>query len=133
MKVLVTAGGTEEILDGADTNPSETTGVFNALLRLRDSLRDNDTQGVERAVKLLDEAALQVNFARADLGARQQSHDTLELRLADETIELRSALSIEIDADLTEAITEYTACQVAFQASLQTTAQIQSLTLLDYL
>lgn len=128
-----TAGGTEEILDGADTNPSETTGVFNALLRLRDSLRANDTQGVERAVELLDEAALQVNFARADLGARQQSLDTLELRLADETIELRSALSIEIDADLTEAITEFTARQVAFQASLQTTAQIQSLTLLDFL
>ncbi len=128
-----TSGGTAEILDGGDTNPSETTGVFNALIRLRDALRDNDTQGVERAVELLDEAALQVNFARADLGARQQSLETLELRLADEDTELRSALSTEIDADLTEAISEYTARQVAFQASLQTTAQIQSLTLLDYL
>lgn len=128
-----TADGTPEILNGSDTNPSEATGVFNALLRLRDSLRANDTLGIERAVDLLDTAALQVNFSRADLGSRQQALEALEARLGDEKIELESALSIEIDVDLTEAITEYTARQVAFQASLQTTARIQSLTLLDYL
>ncbi len=128
-----TAGGTPEFLDGIDTNPLEATGVFNALTRLRDALRDNDSREIERSVSLLDESTLQVNFSRADLGARLQALDTLESRLVDEDIELRSALSLEIDADLTEAITEFTARQVAFQASLQTTALIQSLTLLDFL
>ncbi|CAL1124836.1 unnamed protein product [Cladocopium goreaui] len=123
-----TADGTPEILNGTDTNPSEATGVFNALLRLRDALRDNNTQDIERSIELLDTANLQVNFSRADLGSRQQALEALGLRLADEEIELRSSLSLEIDADLTEAITDYTAKQVAFQASLQTTAQIQSLT-----
>ncbi len=128
-----TAGGTPEFLDGSDTNRSEASGVFNALLRLRDALRANDTREIERSVALLDESNLQVNFSRADLGARQQALETLQSRLVDEEIELRAALSLEIDADLTEAISEFTARQVAFQASLQTTAQIQSLTLLNFL
>ena len=129
----VTAGGTPEFLDGADVNLLEAEGVFNALVRLREALTANDTREIERAVELLDESNLQVNFARAELGARQQALDTLGLRLVDEEIELRSALSDEIDAELTEAISEFAGRQAALEASLRTTAQVQLLTLLDFL
>ena len=130
-------GGTPEILTGEDVNPLETDGVYNSLIRLRDALDVNDDNfdivQVQLALEALDVDASRVNFARAEIGARQQGLDILQLRLGSEDIELQEALSKEIDVDLVEAISEMSARQAAFQASLQTTASILQLTLLDFL
>ena len=104
---------------------------------LQDSIRrriaDFDVVQVQLALESLDADASRVNFARAEIGARQQSLDVLQSRLGLEVIELKGSLSNEIDVDLTEAISEMTARQASFQASLQTTASILRLTLLDFL
>ncbi len=128
----VAAGGVETIT-GSDVNPSETTSLFNALVRLRTALRSNDQVGINRAVGLIDNSAKQINFSRAEVGARQQALDTLQSRLASETNDLKSALSNEIDVDLPSAITDLTAQQAAFQATLQLAGQLFKLTLLDFL
>ena len=126
-------GGGAETLTGVDTNPLEVQGVFNALIRLRDALNSHDVLQIERAIDLIDKAMLKVNFARAEIGARQQGLDVLKGRLDAEDIELRSALSDEIDADLVEVISNFTARQAAFQASMQVAAQILQLSLLNFL
>jgi len=128
-----TANAGIETLDGRDVNPGEVAGVFTALFRLRTALRDNDPLLLERASALLDEGLTQVNLSRADIGARQQQLDLLNDRIDGETIELKASLSNEIDADLATVISDFAARQATFQASLQTTAQLLQLTLLDYL
>lgn len=122
-----------ETLTGRDTNPAEVEGVFNSLTRLQMALENNDTKGIERAITLLDQDVSRVNLSRAEIGARQQSLDTLQTRLDDEVVSLKDSLSKEIEVDLPQAISNLTARQAAFQASLQTTALISRLSLLDFL
>lgn len=120
-------------ITGADSRPIEVDGAFNALIRLRDALRANDEAQIERTSALLADSIEQAAFARAQLGARQQGLDTLALRLDDEELQLTTALSKEIDADLAAVISEFTARQISYEAALRTTAQIFQLTLLNFL
>ena len=128
----VTLGG-EDSITARDVNPTEVAGTFTALIRLSEALRANDTLGISRAIALLDDASLHLNNTRAEIGARQQGLDTLKNRMDSEIISLESSLSNEIDVDLAKAITDMTARQAAYQATLQTTASISQLSLLDFL
>ncbi len=125
--------GVAETLTGKDSNPIEVRGVFTALARLRNALLNNDLRAIGRSIELLDDGATKLNFARAELGARQQSLDVLQDRIESETIDLKSALSLEVDSDLAEAISDMTARQAAFEAALRTAAQTARLSLLDFL
>lgn len=126
-------GGEAPTLTGTDVDPREVEGVYTALIRLRDALRENDVLGIERAIEVLDAGTTTVNFARAELGARQRTLDVLQARLESEEVDLQASLSLEIDVDITEAISNFTARQASFQASLQTAAQTLKISLLDYL
>jgi flagellin-like hook-associated protein FlgL len=130
---LTTAGGTSQVLTGRDTNPQEVKGVFNSLIRLRNALRANDEVQTDRAVALVETDLTNVNFVRAEIGARQQGVEVLQTRLADETINLESALADEIEVDFATAVSNLVTRQASLQASLQMTAQLSRLTLLDYL
>jgi flagellin-like hook-associated protein FlgL len=57
----------------------------------------------------------------------------LSVRLEDEKISLESTLSLEIDADFVDVVSQLTARQAAFEASLQLIGRTFQLTLLDYL
>lgn len=131
--VATLTGGTPEILTGRNVNPQEVQGVFNTLLRLKAALDNGDNVQIERTLGMLDSDVLRVNFARAEVGARQQGLDVLQIRLEDESTELKSSLSTEIDTDFTEAISNLTARQFAYEASLRTTGTIMQLSLLNYL
>jgi flagellin-like hook-associated protein FlgL len=128
---IVSAGA--EVLTGRDVMPHEVHGTFSALVRLRDALRGGTVLDVERAVDLLDEAAVDLNFARSELGSRQQTIDNMLVRLDVEEVELRGALSLEVDLDLAKAITDFTSLQASIQTQLQLAARISQLTLLDFL
>ncbi|MGQ9770199.1 MAG: flagellin N-terminal helical domain-containing protein [Thermogutta sp.] len=127
------AGGQSSRLTGRDVNPLETEGIFTALIRLKDALLSNDVWRAQHAIDLLDQAVLNLNFERAELGAKQQSLDILNTRLEDEDLQLKSALAADFDADLAEVISSLVARQSAYQAALQATAQIFRMSLLDYL
>ncbi|MEX0865840.1 MAG: flagellar hook-associated protein FlgL [Pirellulales bacterium] len=125
--------GGQPAIVGRDVNLQEVEGVFTSLIKLSKGLTANNLNEVSRNIAQLDAAQLQVNFARADIGARSQSLDVQQSRLDNEQVELRDSLSKEIDVDLAEAISEFTSRQAALQASLQATAMITQLTLIDYL
>jgi flagellar hook-associated protein 3 FlgL len=127
------AGGGVQTITGRDANPQEVSGAFTALSRLRDALVADDAVGIQRALERLDDAALQLTLSRAELGARQQGLDVLESRLDDEVISLEDSLSREIEADIPEAISNLTARQAAFEASLRTIGTLSRLTLLDFI
>ena len=112
------ANGGEEVIAGANVNPQEVSGIFTALLRLHDALLANNQNEITRAVDMLDESRDDLNFTLAEIGARQQGLGVVQFRLETEEVELRASLSDEIDVDLTEAITNLTARQIAIEASL---------------
>ncbi len=126
------SGGTATIA-GADVNPQETASAFNALIRLKSALQNNDTNGINRAIGLLDGATSQLNLVRADLGAREQTLTAVSSSLATEQDNLQSSLSNTVDVDMASAITNLTALQTSFTATLQMTAQLSKLTLLNFL
>lgn len=126
-------GGADAALTGEDTNGAETEGVFTALLRLEAALQINDQPGIQRAMDLLDSSVMQLNFSRAELGAKQQGLDVLSQRLDAEELDLREVLSEEHDVDIVEVISNINARQMSLEASMKATAQSLNMTLLDYL
>ncbi len=120
-------------LTSTDRNYLENKSVFSTLVRLRDALTASDINAVERALADINTDIDRVTFARAEIGATAQGLILSENTLEDEQIQLKSALSEEIDVDLIQAISELTARQVALQASLQVTANILQLSLLDFI
>jgi len=120
-------------LTGTDQHFLQTDSVFTTLFRLRDALQANDIEAVERAIAQIDDDIDRVTFARADVGARQQGLDVAQRNLEDEDVQLRSALSQEIDVDLVEAISQITARQISLEASLSAMANILQLSLLNFI
>lgn len=125
--------GGSSTLTGTDVNFQETEGVFTALIRLQTALEINDVREMQRAIDMLDRTNLDLTFNRAELGARQQGLDIMQVRLEDEDVNLRAALSEDWDVDLVEAISNFSARQIALEASLRSTASIFQMTLLNYL
>lgn len=120
-------------ITGTDRHYLETASVFTTLTRLRDALEANDITAIERAIGQIDTDINRVTFARSEVGARQQALELSQRNLEDEDVQLQSALSEEIDVDLVEAISNLVARQTSLQASLQTSANILQLSLLDFL
>jgi len=127
------SGGQPEILTGVDVHPLETEGLFTALLRLQQGFQENDEATVKRAFDLLDTHVLEANFARAELGVRQQGLDFVSQRLESEEVDLRQVLSLQYDADFVEVVSNLAGRQAALEAGLRTSAEILRTSLLDYL
>jgi flagellin-like hook-associated protein FlgL len=121
------------VIQSADRHTLETDSVFNTLLRLKTALQNNDTEEIGRSLERIDTDISRVTFARSEIGSRLQSLDTIGDKLKDEDVQLKSALSNDTDVDLVQAISNMTARQYAFQASLQTAASIMKLSLLDFI
>ncbi len=132
--VLATlADATPARLTSRDTNLQRTASAFDSLLRIRDALRAGDQTAITNLSGYLDEDVIRVNLARAEIGARQQTLEFVTLRLEDERIELRTALSNEIDVDFAEAVTDLTARQLALEASFRTANALFQQSLLDFI
>lgn len=129
----VLEGGEPDLLSGGDVNLQETDGLFTALLRLHEGLVQNDNALIERAIAMLDDRVVDLNFSRAALGARQQGLDILNQRLEEEDLHLQTTLSTDFDADIAEVISEFVARQGTYEAALRAIAQIFQLSLLNYL
>ena len=74
-----------------------------------------------------------MNFAAAEIGIRLRNLQVVDIKLQDENVQLQSALSNEIDVDLVEAISNLTARQFAFEASLRSTASLLQMSLLNFI
>lgn len=127
------SGGTADVLTGVDTNPQEVEGVFTALIHLRNGILAEDQIEIQRAIEQLDRSTTNLNFVRADVGARMNSLDVIQNRIELENISIKSALSVEIEVDFAAAVSEMAQRQAAFTASLKVAATVASTTLLDFI
>jgi flagellin-like hook-associated protein FlgL len=126
-------GSGNQVLTSNDRHTFEVDSVYNSLIRLRTALQNGDSEAIGEAVDRIDVDLNRVIFARGEIGTRLQTLDAVQTRLEDESVQLKAALSNEVDVDLVEAISNLTARQYALQASLQMSANILSLSILDYL
>ncbi|CAL1151170.1 unnamed protein product [Cladocopium goreaui] len=121
---------TSGALTSEDRHVLEVDSVFTTLIRMREALVAEDSEALGREINRFDDDLERVSFGRAEVGVRLRNLESIQNRLADEQVELRSALSDEIDADLVEVISDYTAKQFSYQASLQTAGSLLNLSLL---
>ncbi len=126
-----TALGT--LLTSEDRNFYETDSVFTSLIRLRDALEENNAEDISRAAAKLDVDIDRLVFTRSAVGAQEQALEISQQSLQGEDIQLRTALSEELDVDLVQAISDLTARQISLQASLQATANLLQLSLLNFI
>lgn len=124
------AGGT---ITGTDTATRRIDNAFTDLIILRDSLKNNDESGITLASGQLEDDIDAVVSARAIVGVQAKRLEETRLRNEDQTVQEQSVLSNLKDADLTQVISRYQQLQLQLQASLQTSAQVQQLSLLDFL
>lgn len=124
---------TQSTIASTDRRPNEVDSVFTTLIRLREALDANDKEAIGREIERLDDDLDRITFARGEVGTRLKNLEAVEQRLADEEVSLREALSNEIDADVVDVISKYTAKQYAIQASLRTSGALLNLSILDYI
>ena len=125
--------GGQEVLTGSDTNPQQTDSIFTALIRLGTALQNNDSGAVQQAMGLLSNSMQNLGNTREQLGVQEQSLSTLTTQITNEQTNLKSAMSTNYDTDMTSAVSDYTSAQIAYQATLEVTASMLKMTLLNYL
>ena len=130
---LVRDVGAGNTIEGEDTATRRIDNAFTNLILLRDSLATNDDSGIGVASNNLESDIDAVVSGRAIVGVQAQRLEETQLRNEDQTLQEQSLLSNLQDADLTEVISRYQQLQLQLQAALQTSAQIQQLSLLDFL
>ena len=125
--------GTDQTLVGSDTNPQQTDGIFTALINLSTALQNNDSAGEQRAMSLLTSTMQNLSNTRAELGVNEQSLTDLTTQVNTEQLNLQSAMSNSYDTDMASAASQFTAAQIAYQATLQITASLLQLSILNYI
>ena len=136
---FVPAGQTEDcqhdadVLQSEDRHTLETDSVFNTLLRFARRSRTNNDRGDRPVARATGHGYQPRELRPAEIGTRLQNLEVIEHPLEDENVQLQAALSQDIDVDLVEAISNLTARQYAFEASLRSTASLMQLSLLNFL
>lgn len=106
---------------------------LNNLVSLRDALSTQNSAGVQTAKTGLQNSEDDIVSTISDLGATQarieSSKSVNEARFA----ELEQQTSSETDVDLAQTVVQLTKAQTAYQAALQSGAQMLQHSLLDYL
>jgi flagellar hook-associated protein 3 FlgL len=124
----------QQIFD--DQNPPGTptaANVFVAINQLRVALQNNDLTGIQNSIGAVTQADDALNRQLGVYGAAQNrvgAATDLSQKLA---VDYQTALSSKQDADMAQAITEFTQGQLQEQASLQARAQVPKTTLFDFL
>jgi len=113
---------------------TSTLDLFNALIELRDALRNGDAlasdaqgQRIGDAVAALGVGGDQVLTALARFGARQRLADTTMARAADLTLQLTADRSNLEDVDFASASIYFSQVQLALTAGLQVSARVADL------
>jgi flagellar hook-associated protein 3 FlgL len=106
---------------------------INQLVALRDALAVNSVPGVTTAQANLITTEDLLVASIAEHGGVQTRIQATQSQLTDRAVGLQSRVSRETEADLPSTIVELNQTQTAYQAALQSAANIMKTSLLDYL
>ncbi len=105
---------------------------LNNLVSLRDALNANDTTAVASAQNGLLTTENTIINGVSDQGAIQMRIQVNQTQQQNDSTALQKLISTDANIDMSTAIVKYNQLQVAYQASLQSTAALLSKSLLDY-
>ncbi|MDP3068771.1 MAG: flagellar hook-associated protein FlgL [Opitutaceae bacterium] len=106
---------------------------INRLVALRDALNANDTAAIRTAQSGLINSEDLLVSALAEHGGVQTRIEANRAQLLDRAQNLEQLVSGETDADLPTTIVRLNQSQTAYQAALQSAANIMRISLLDYI
>jgi len=109
------------------------TGVLQSLNDLYTALSTNSTAGVQASMPAIDAAFASVQSFAADVGARINQVDTVDVSLDAFKANLSSLKAGLAEVDMETAITEMVARQTAYQAAMAASSKIMSISLTDYI
>ena len=122
------------ISPGTDVTINEGVGDFlSHLISLRDSLTANNPVAVTATQTDLIASEDLLVSALAEHGGIQTRIEAAQSQLADRDLSLQGLVSGETEADLPATIVKLNQTQTAYQAALQSAANIMKVSLLDYL
>lgn len=107
--------------------------LFTHLLDLAESLRNNDTLGIEIAYGKLKEGVDLISQSRAVVGGYARRVEDEKYRQEDRQVTDQSLRSQLRDVDFAAASTRFSQLQLQLQAGLTVTAQSQQLSLISFL
>jgi flagellar hook-associated protein 3 FlgL len=135
----IALSGTPADGDTVSVASGQTQDVFSTLSQMIDALGDDslgDTQlgnAMSRQIESIDRAQDSVLSIQTDVGGRLDRLAQQKSTYADLTLTYQTTLSDVQDADMPSAISQLLLQSTALQASQQTFAKVQSMSLFDYL
>ncbi len=121
------------VIAGRDVHQVVAQGLFANLNKLQTAMLDGNQAAMTEAAEAIKLDYDRVVRIRGEVGAKVKDIETRQLRLEDQNLTTKALLSEIEDADFNEAITRFSLLQTSLQASLQTTGQTLSLSLIDFL
>jgi len=136
--ISVLAQGTPGNGDALNIKPSTTKNVFNlldqAIASIDTAPGDNRlSHAVALSLSQIDTAMERMQAARGQAGDWLNRADTITDAQAARSLSLKSDRSRAIDVDMVKAISDFNRTQTGYQAALQSYAQIQRLSLFNYI
>jgi len=107
--------------------------TFQALLTLRDGLRESNIEQISRAMDLIDESFERSGQLRTEIGAKVNRLESAKEALSTQQLTLSEVLSQLEDVDVVEAILRLQEEEVAYQVTLATGAKVIQPSLVNYL
>lgn len=121
------------VINGEDVAPVAEQGIFRLLFDLREALLANDSSTISTAGAGIQSEVGRVARIRGTVGVRMQALDQAERRIENELTQVKGLLSEVRDLDYASAVSRLQTLQTTFEASLQASASILPLSLMDFL
>ena len=107
--------------------------VFNSLLSLKSALEANDTTAISEQIDVLDDSSTEILKLSTKIGDIHNRITLTEQQLTLTNMNLASYVSSLEDVDMAEAVLKYNSEEMAYKAALQSTGNIMTTSLLDYI
>lgn len=107
--------------------------IFTTLSDLKDALEADDVSGIQAAMSNLDTHFDRISTKISEIGSKMLRMETKEKIFQDLNVTNTERLSKIEDADITEAIMDLKAKELAYKAALASSARVMQLSLVDYL
>ncbi|MFN8009145.1 MAG: flagellar hook-associated protein FlgL [Terriglobia bacterium] len=108
-------------------------GIYSTLDDLKTAISNNDTATIQSKLQDLETISDRVNAADTTVGNHLQLLDQIQSRLNSQNLALQTESSRLGDANLVESLSNLTLANQAVNVTLNTEAQVQQLSLIDYL
>ncbi len=133
------ANGTPANGDAVQVSPSTTTNMFKVIDDAIAAIGDSTTTSSQRAqatglaLTQIDTGMNQLQAARSQAGQWLNRADTIQSAQEGRTVQLQADKSRAEDLDMVKGISDFTRIQTGYQAALQSYAQVQKLSLFNFI